>query len=178
MKKNLIYSKYNGGVQFLAENMDKKLLIFVVDDQEVYLNLLKDKLDLNPNHSILTFSTGEEALIYAGLKPDLLIIDYHLDGVVLTAKNGRDIANLFRIDLPGIEVVVISADHKLSFLSGVNNTSEKLMFKDGYVSDRLSLVSTKLLSIKKSTRVFNKLMVASIVAFIMAFSWAVMSFSG
>jgi CheY-like chemotaxis protein len=177
MKTNLIYSKYNGGMEFLAENIDKKLLIFVVDDQEVYLNLLKDKLGLNPNHSILTFSTGEEALIYSGLKPDLLIIDYHLDGVVLTAKNGRDIANLFRMDLPGVEVVVISADHKLSFLSGISNTSEKLMFKDGYVSDRLSLVSKKLLSDKKSNRVFNNLMFLGFAVFFLIFSWAVVSFS-
>jgi CheY-like chemotaxis protein len=177
MKTDLIYSKYNGGINFLAENIDKKLLIFVVDDQEVYLNLLKDKLGLNPNHSILTFATGEEALIYSGLKPDLLIIDYHLDGVVLRAKNGRDIANLFRMDVPGVEVVVISSDHKLSFLSGISSTSEKLMFKDGYVSDRLSLVSKKLLSDKKSNRVFNNLMFLGFAVFFLIFSWAVVSFS-
>jgi CheY-like chemotaxis protein len=176
MKTDLIYSKYNGGMEFLTENTHKKLLIFVVDDQKIYLNLLKDKLGLNPNHSILTFSTGEEALMYSGLKPDLLIIDYHLDGVVLTAKNGRDIAKLFRVDVPGVEVVIISADHKLSFLSGISSASEKLMFKDGYVSERLSFVSKKLLSDKKSILVFNKVMVVSIVAFIMVFTWAVISF--
>jgi CheY-like chemotaxis protein len=177
MKTDLIYSRYNGGVKYLEENINKKLLIFVVDDQEVYLNLLREKLSLNPNHSVLTFSTGEEALVYSGLKPDLLIIDYHLDGVVVTAKNGNDIAALFRMDVPKIEVVVISSDHKLSFLSGIESTNEKMMFKDGYILDNLSSLSKKVLSNKKSNQIFNKIMVASLVAIIMVFSWAIMSFS-
>lgn len=175
MKKDLIYSQYNGGINFLTQNIHKKLFIFVIDDQEVYLKLLIDCLSRNSKHTVWSFSTGEEALIYAGLNPDLVITDYHLNGVNPAAKNGSEIAAQFRKEVAGVEVVIISSDHKVSFLSGVNSLSDKLMFKDGYVLDRLSWHSKKMLSEKLNSRVFDKLVMVSLLVFVALFSLMVVT---
>ena len=172
----MIISRYNGGLKYLEKNIDKKIIIFVIDDQEVYLELLAEKLSKHTNFSVMKFSTGEEALSYVGLKPDLLIIDYHLDGFVTSAKNGYEIASLFKAELPNVEVVIISSDHKLSFLSALDQPDQKMMFKDGFVAGRLSSKSEDVLAAKRKAKIVNKVILASIIALAAVFVGALIVF--
>jgi len=176
MKTEMIISQYNGGLKYLEKNIDKKIIIFVIDDQQVYLELLAEKLSKHGNFSVMKFSTGEEALSYVGLKPDLIVVDYHLDGFIATAKNGSEIASLFKAELPNVEVVIISSDHKLSFLSALDQSDEKMMFKDGFVADRLSSKSEDVLAEKQRNQIVNKVILASVIALAAVFICSVFVF--
>lgn len=175
MNNEVIIKSYHGGLQFLESNAKNSLIIFVIDDQVVYANLLKDKLSENKNFSIYTFETGEEAIPYLKLKPDLVIIDYHLDGKVSHAKKGDVIAEIVADKSPSSEVMLISSDHKLSFISGLEEKSQKIMYKDGYTSDRIDHASKKIFGDKKIHRVADQVIVAGIVAFVLIFSWIIIT---
>jgi len=128
MKTHAIIQDYYGATNYIELNKDRDLIIFIVDDNKVYLNLLKHSLK-RKNFTILTFNTGEECLDYLELKPNLVILDYHLDGVNPYAQKGDKIAELINQQLPDTETILISSDEKFHFISNIN-ISNKVLFKD------------------------------------------------
>lgn len=128
MKTHAIIEDYYGATNFIELNKDREITIFIVDDNKVYLKLLKHSLK-RKNFTILTFTTGEECLDYLELKPDLVILDYHLDGVNPYAQKGDKISKLINQKLPNTETILISSDEKFHFISNIN-FSNKVLFKD------------------------------------------------
>ncbi|HTE12570.1 MAG TPA: response regulator, partial [Chitinophagaceae bacterium] len=53
--------------------------IFIVEDNPVYQTLVLKQLE-NISQDIQVFSTGEKFLAEMGHRPDLIILDYNLDG--------------------------------------------------------------------------------------------------
>jgi response regulator of citrate/malate metabolism len=125
MKKSMeLFQDYYGATYFLKNNMDKKLIIFLIDDDPFYLMMAGEELSKNTNFKVLKFPTGEDALIYSKLQPDLILIDFHLDSVNPKAKNGAVISKMFKVKCPDSEIMIITSDHKLSMMqdiAGLNN---------------------------------------------------------
>lgn len=136
MKTQLLVQDYYGGKFFIEQNKDKELTIFVVDDNKVYRSLMKHALKRS-NFTILSFATGEECLDYLDLKPDLIILDYHLDGVNPYAMKGDEISEIIRERLPGTEVVIMSSDSKFQFISDVK-LSKRLIYKDDKIFPKIT----------------------------------------
>ncbi len=65
----------------------KKIKIFLVDDDPVYLKILEIQFLEHADLVIETFATGELCVASLVNKPDIIILDYHLDGVFLSAMN-------------------------------------------------------------------------------------------
>ncbi|MBL4651849.1 MAG: response regulator [Flavobacteriales bacterium] len=174
MKKDTIIQDYHGGLYFIKGNKDKELTIFIVDDHEVYLNLLKEELSENPKFSIYTFTTGEACLDYLKLKPDLVILDYHLDGTHSYAKKGDVICEKIKEQLPQTEVVIVSSDHKLAFIAGLRKkVPGGIMFKDSYTVEKLKHESGKLMK-KRKKKFANAVLIFGCTAFIIAIIlWAI-----
>jgi len=135
MKTHAIIQDYYGATNYIELNKDRDLTIFIVDDNRVYLQLLKHTLK-RKNFTILTFKTGEECLDYLELKPNLVILDYHLDGVNPYAQKGDKIAEIINQQLPETETILISSDEKFHFISNIN-FSKKVLFKDMSALDKL-----------------------------------------
>lgn len=89
----MIIQDYSGASYSLEANADKHLVVFLVDDNKIYHNLLKN-LVKTKNVTVHTLTSGEEALECLSLKPYLVIIDYHLDGINPKAKKGEVIAEV------------------------------------------------------------------------------------
>lgn len=122
--------QHYGAAYFIEKNSDKDLTVFIIDDNEPYLNLLK-KLVERPNFSVFTFTTGEEALEYIQLKPDLVILDYHLDGTNPYAMKGDRIAEIIEQRVPGVEIVLISSDNKFNLISELHlSQAQNIIYKD------------------------------------------------
>ena len=89
--------------------------IFLVDDDMKHLLLLKDQLEnrLNYKLDIETFTTGKDALNALDRNPDIVILDYYLDGEGDDTENG--IAYLKRIlaRRPNLPVVMMSQQDKI-----------------------------------------------------------------
>ncbi len=76
-------------------NNDQKIKIFLVDDDAVFLKNLEIEFLDHADINIETYATGELCIKNLGKKPDVIILDYHLDGIDTKAMNG--IATLDKI---------------------------------------------------------------------------------
>ena len=69
-------------------NTENKVKIFLVDDDSMYLKLLEIEFQQYKNFTIETYPTGEQCIKNLSHKPDLIILDYHLNGIDKNAMNG------------------------------------------------------------------------------------------
>ena len=130
MKTDMIIQDYYGASYFLEANADRHLVVFLVDDNKFYLNLLKNLIKMK-NVTVHSFTSGEEALDCLALKPDLVILDYHLDGTNPKAQKGDVIAHLIHDKLPSSEIILISSDQKFKLLMELKSSIAKnIIFKD------------------------------------------------
>ena len=155
MENEKVSGSYYEEKVFLKDKMENKLCIFIIDDNKIYAQLLKNKLQDDKNF-IHLFSTGEEALNYTKLAPDFIIIDYHLDGVDPNAKNGNEIAMLFEKLIPGVETMVISSDFKLTLLEDAVTKNTSVQEKDDFMEWSIEK-KTKQLFERKQFSIFKRL---------------------
>lgn len=91
----------------------QKIKLFLVDDDSVYLKSLEIEFMNHPEFSIETFSTGELCLANLSHNPDVIILDYQLDGIDKTAMNGIDTLDRIKAFNPEIPVVMLSSQDKI-----------------------------------------------------------------
>ena len=87
--------------------------LFIVDDDAVFLKSLEIEFRSETDYLIETYATGELCLANLSHQPDVVILDYHLDGVDPSAMNG--IATLDKIKQinPQIPVIILSSQDKI-----------------------------------------------------------------
>ncbi len=92
---------------------NKKIKIFIVDDDILYLRLLEIQFLESGDFEILAYNSGELCMANLYLKPNLIVLDYHLDGInkgVLTGIQALD--KIKEIDAT-IPVVILSCQDKI-----------------------------------------------------------------
>ena len=99
---------------------EKKLKLFLVDDDALFLKALEFEFIQNSDYIIEAFATGElciEKLRQSNRnpadKPDVVILDYHLDGIDATAMNGLDTLDKIKAFNPQIPVIMLSSQDKI-----------------------------------------------------------------
>jgi DNA-binding NarL/FixJ family response regulator len=92
---------------------DKKIKLFLVDDDALYLKPLQIELLEHADFEIETFSTGELCIANLAKQPDVIILDYHLDGIEKTAMNGIDTLDKIKAYNAEIPVVMLSSQDKI-----------------------------------------------------------------
>lgn len=65
-----------------------KLVIFIVDDDDIYLQVLKHHFEKKFEAVVYTYTTSEICLTNLHLNPDIIILDYSLDSVYHDAMDG------------------------------------------------------------------------------------------
>lgn len=93
-----------------AEN---KIKIFLVDDDAVFLKLLEFEFLEHADFSIQTFPTGEQCLEFLNHNPDVIILDYNLDGVDKNAMNGIETLDKIKTYNTDIPVVMLSSQDEI-----------------------------------------------------------------
>ena len=91
----------------------KSSKIFVVDDDAMYLKMIEIEFLQYPDFKLETYATGEICIENLSHKPDLIILDYHLDGVDKQAMNGIQTLDKIKEINPFIPVVMLSAQDKI-----------------------------------------------------------------
>lgn len=92
---------------------ENNITIFLVDDDALFLKTLEIEFLEHPDFEIETFKTGELCLKNIDKKPDIVILDYHLDGIDKDAMNGLatlDKIKEFDSDIP---VIMLSSQDKI-----------------------------------------------------------------
>lgn len=90
--------------------------IFLIDDDIKYLTLLKFHIEENVKHPIDVhiFAYGENALDKLDLNPEIVVVDYYLDGINESAANGVEITKKIKDKLPTAHVVLITSKDEVS----------------------------------------------------------------
>jgi two-component system OmpR family response regulator len=94
-------------------NNDNKIKLFLVDDDAFFLKALEIEFLQHANFTIETFATGEVAVANLSHNPDVIILDYYLDGVDKTAMNGIETLDKIKSLYPDIPVVMLSSQDKI-----------------------------------------------------------------
>jgi DNA-binding NtrC family response regulator len=90
-----------------------KIRIFLVDDDVVFLRSLEIEFLEHGDFSIETFVSGELCLKNIKNKPDIIILDYMLDGTDKDAQNGLETLDKIRATNPSIPVIMLSSQDKI-----------------------------------------------------------------
>ena len=94
-------------------NNDNKVKIFLVDDDALFLKSLEIDFLENADFTVETYSTGELCIANLSNKPDVIILDYQLDGIVENAMNGLETLDKVKDFNPEIPVVMLSSQDKI-----------------------------------------------------------------
>lgn len=92
---------------------DKKILLFLVDDDALFLKLLEIEFAENTQSIIKTFPTGELCLENLSQNPDIVILDYHLNSIDKNAINGLETLDRIKAANQTIPVVILSSQDKI-----------------------------------------------------------------
>lgn len=88
-------------------------IIYLVDDDPIYLALLEIDFLQHPEYSVRLFPTGEDCLAHLDVPPDLIILDYYLDGIHPQAINGMQTLDAINARHPSIPVIILSSQDKI-----------------------------------------------------------------
>ncbi len=91
----------------------QKIKLFLVDDDALFLKLLEIEFQQNADFDITTFPTGERCLDALNEMPDIIILDYHLDGIDRNAINGIDTLDKIKAYNSEIPVIMLSSQDKI-----------------------------------------------------------------
>jgi two-component system, OmpR family, response regulator len=94
-------------------NNENKIKLFLVDDDAVYLKLLEIEFLEHADFTLETFATGEICVENLSHNPDVIILDYRLDGVDKYAMNGIETLDKIKAFNPDIPVVMLSSQDKI-----------------------------------------------------------------
>jgi DNA-binding NtrC family response regulator len=91
----------------------KKIKLFLVDDDAMYLKLLEIEFHQHADFEIETYATGELCVANLSNHPDVIILDYRLDGVDESAMNGIETLDRIKKFNPDIPVIMLSSQDKI-----------------------------------------------------------------
>ena len=90
-----------------------KIKLFLVDDDALYLKSLEIDFMDSADFDILTFPTGELCIANLSKNPDVVILDYHLDGIEKEAMNGLETLDKVKEFNPNIPVLMLSSQDSI-----------------------------------------------------------------
>ena len=90
-----------------------EILLFIVDDDALFLKSLEIDFAQNTQFVIKTFATGELCLENIAQNPDIIILDYNLNGIVKNAINGLETLDKIKTTNPQIPVIMLSSQDSI-----------------------------------------------------------------
>jgi DNA-binding NtrC family response regulator len=90
-----------------------KIKLFLVDDDAVFLKSLEIEFLQHANFIVETFATGEDCMENLRNKPDVIILDYMLNGIIENAMNGIDTLDKIKEYDANIPVLMLSSQDKI-----------------------------------------------------------------
>lgn len=128
----------------------KKIKLFIVDDDTVFLKSLEIEFLNHADFEIETFTTGEQCIKRLAHTPDVIILDYILDGVEKNAMNGiltLDRIKEFDADIP---VIMLSGQDKIEVaVDCMHHKAHDYVVKSETAFVRLQKIITTIFKYKK-----------------------------
>ena len=128
----------------------KKVKLFLVDDDAVFLKLLEIEFMNHADFDIETYATGELCLEHLANNPDVIILDYHLDGIEKTAINGIEALDRIKQSHPDMPVVMLSCQDKIDVaVNCMHHKANDYVVKSETAFMRLKTIITNIIRYRK-----------------------------
>lgn len=92
---------------------NQNILIFLVDDDALFLKSLEIDFKQKTVAIIKMFPTGELCLENLSQKPDIVVLDYHLNSINKEAMDGLDTLIRIKTSDPLIPVIMLSSQDSI-----------------------------------------------------------------
>ena len=137
-------------------NTSDKIKLFLVDDDALFLKSLEIDFLEHANFEIETYSTGELCLANLSNKPDVIILDYHLDGIDKNAINGIDTLDKIKEFNPEIAVIMLSSQDKIDVaIDCMHHQAFDYVVKSETAFVRLQKIISSLFELRKMKKELN-----------------------
>ena len=116
-------------MNYVPEN----IRIFVVEDDPLYMKLVRYIAELNPDHAVHTFEDGKSCLANLHENPKIVILDYTLPDVT-----GKEVLTAIKKYNPDIQVIVVSSQESINTaVELLKHGAYDYITKDNETKDRL-----------------------------------------
>jgi len=135
---------------------NEKIKLFLVDDDAVFLKSLEIDFLHHADFAIETFATGELCLSNLSNSPDVIILDYMLDGIDKNAMNGIEALDKIKEYDQDIPVVMLSAQDKIDVaINCMHHKAFDYVVKSETAFIRLQKIITTIFQYKKIEKELN-----------------------
>jgi two-component system OmpR family response regulator len=135
---------------------NEKIKLFLVDDDAVFLKSLEIEFLQHADFAIETFATGELCMENISHNPDVIILDYHLDGINKTAMNGMQTLDKIKASNPDISVIMLSSQDKIEVaINCMHHRAFDYVVKSETAFTRLQKIITTIFKYKKMEKELN-----------------------
>ena len=135
---------------------ENKIKLFLVDDEVLFLKLLEVEFLDHGDFSIETFVSGEDCIAKLSNKPDVIILDYLLDGTNVNAMNGIDTLDKILAFDPTIPVIILSAQDSIEVaVNCMHHHAIDYVVKSETAFIRIQKVISNLYKIRKIEKELN-----------------------
>ena len=133
-----------------------KIKLFLVDDDALFLKSLEIEFLQHADFIIETFATGELCLQHLANNPDVIILDYHLDGIDKKAMNGLETLDKIKAYNSDIPVVMLSSQDSIDIaVNCMHHRAFDYVVKSETSFMRLQKIITSIFSYKKMEKELN-----------------------
>lgn len=133
-----------------------RIKLFLVDDDALLLKALEIDFLQHSNFIIETYATGELCIENLAHNPDIIILDYHLDGITKDAMNGVDTLDKIKAKLPDIPVIMLSSQDKIDVaINCMHHHAYDYVVKSETAFMRLQKVIADIIQTKKIEQELN-----------------------
>lgn len=137
-------------------NKGNKIKLFLVDDEVLFLKLLEVEFLEHGDFSIETFVSGEDCIANLSSKPDIIILDYLLNGTTLNAMNGIDTLDKILAFDPFMPVIILSAQDRIEVaVDCIHHRAIDYVVKSETAFIRLQKIISNLYKMRKIERELN-----------------------
>lgn len=136
--------------------MKDKIKLFLVDDDALFLKALEIEFLQHADFVIETYPTGELCMDHLSHKPDVIILDYYLDGIQKNAMNGLETLDKIKAFNPDIPVVMLSSQDKIDVaINCMHHRAFDYVVKSETAFMRLQKIITAIFRYKKMEKELN-----------------------
>ncbi len=127
-------------------NLESVRYMFVIDDDAIQTEMIKDYLSERYLFELKTFDNGEVAMNdIKTLTPEIIVLDYHLNAHDKNAKNGIEILKEIKQVSPTTKVVMFSGQDNLNIaLDSMRNGAYDYIIKGETAFNKLENTINKL----------------------------------
>jgi two-component system OmpR family response regulator len=135
---------------------ENQIKLFLVDDDALFLKALEIEFLQHADFVIETYATGEICVQHLSNNPDVVILDYHLDGIDKNAMNGLKTLDKIKKYNSDIPVVMLSSQDSIDIaVNCMHHRAFDYVVKSETSFMRLQKIITSIFSYKKMEKELN-----------------------